>query len=65
MTDPREKKLTDAAREIVVASGYDPHFASTEERLTMETKLFLARIDALVEYIPIYGTAALPGGVKR
>lgn len=45
--DPREEPLNDVARRIMVASNYDPHFSGIEERLIMETKLFLARYDAV------------------
>lgn len=47
MTDPREQPLNDVARKIMVTSNYDPHFSAIEERIIMETKLFLARLDAL------------------
>lgn len=45
MADPREKPLTDAA--VAVTGEYDPHFASRAERAAMETRLFLARWDAM------------------
>lgn len=47
MTDPREQPLNDVTRKIMVQSNYDPHFSAIEERIIMETKLFLARYDAL------------------
>lgn len=47
MTDPREQPLNDVARAIMVRANYDPHYSGIEERLTMETKLFLARYDAM------------------
>jgi hypothetical protein len=49
MTDPREKPLIDAARKVTLDTNYDPHFSSLEDRLMMETKLFLARMDALAK----------------
>lgn len=47
MADPREEALNDAARKIMAQSNYDPHFSAIEERVIMETMLFLARFDAL------------------
>lgn len=47
MTDPREALLNESVRKIMVQSNYDPHYSSIEERLIMETKLFLARWDGL------------------
>jgi hypothetical protein len=47
MADSREQPLNDVARTIVVQSNYDPHFSGIEDRIIMETKLFLARLDAL------------------
>jgi hypothetical protein len=51
MTDPREQPLNDVARRIMVQSNYDPHFSAIEERIIMETKLFLARADALTAHM--------------
>lgn len=48
--DPREKILNDAARRVITENRYDPHFASSPERLDIETKLFLARFDALMKH---------------
>jgi len=48
--DPREQPLNDVARDIMVRSNYDPHFSAIDERLRMETRLFLARVDALAQY---------------
>lgn len=48
--DPREQALIDATRRIMENSNYDPHFAHVGEREIMETKLFLARMDALQMY---------------
>jgi hypothetical protein len=47
MTDWRERYLNDASRRILVQSNYDPHFSTLEDRAQMETRLFLARWDAL------------------
>lgn len=49
-TDLREQALMDATRRIMEGSNYDPHFAHVGEREIMETKLFLARMDALTAY---------------
>lgn len=48
--DPRENRLNDAARIVMVQSNYDPHFSGLEERTLMETRLFLARYDALASH---------------
>lgn len=49
-TDLREQALMDATRRLMEGSNYDPHFAHVGEREIMETKLFLARMDALTTY---------------
>lgn len=59
MADPREQPLNDVARDIMVQSNYDPHFSGIEERLIMETKLFLARLDAARQFD--YGLIPRPG----
>lgn len=48
--DPREQPLSDVARKIMVQANYDPHFSGIEERIIMETKLWLARFDALLKF---------------
>lgn len=51
--DPREKPLTEAA--IAATGDYNPHFAVPGETALMETRLFLARWDALQALpIPVY-----------
>lgn len=45
--DPREPPLNEAARRVTIENDYDPNFSSLEERVVKETKLFLARLDAL------------------
>lgn len=57
MADPREKTLTDAA--VAVTGDYDPHFAGPAETAVMETKLFLARWDALQKFDQIAVALAL------
>lgn len=59
MTDPREQPLNDVARKIMVTSNYDPHFSAIEERIIMETKLFLARLDALDGHYALRESARL------
>lgn len=66
MTDPREQPLNDVARNIMVQSNYDPHFANIEDRLQTETKLFLARLDALKVWQQFSGrTEHIGDGVYR
>lgn len=63
--DPREQALNDAARDIMVRLNYNPHFGAIEERVKMETLLWLARFDALVqlggtdEMYRVFATTAL------
>lgn len=54
--DPRVKLLTDAA--VAVTGDYNPHFSNPADTALMETKLFLARWDALQEFM----FDASPGG---
>lgn len=60
--DEREEPLNEVARKIMVQSNYDPHFSGLEDRLIMETKLFLARYDAVTKLNVdrILGNAAKP-----
>lgn len=51
--DPREQPLNEAARRVTIENDYDPNFSSLEERVVKETKLFLARLDALPNNTPI------------
>lgn len=46
--DPRVRPLMDAITPLY--ANYDPHYASIGERMFMETMLFLARYDTLIEY---------------
>ncbi len=45
-----ERALNDAARRILVQTNYDSHFATLEDRVQVESKLFLARWNALLAY---------------
>ena len=45
-----ERALNDAARRILVQTNYDSHFATLEDRVQVESKLFLARWNALQTY---------------
>lgn len=60
MEDQRERPLNDAARSIMVQSNYDPHYSTIEERVIMETKLFLTRWDALMSVWRAAGMALKP-----
>lgn len=50
MSDPREQALTHAAVNVMTEYHYDPHFAGPSEKAVMESRLFLARWDALQNY---------------
>jgi hypothetical protein len=54
--DPRVNPLVSAALKILVKYNYNAHFTGLEERAVMETRLFLARLDALREHeqIPVF-----------
>jgi hypothetical protein len=47
--DPRVQRLNAVAAQMITDHKYDPHFAGMAERIDIETRLFLARCDALRE----------------
>ena len=58
-----ERALNDAARRILVQTNYDSHFATLEDRVQVESKLFLARWNALLAYANPGGYAELGRGM--
>lgn len=63
--DQREELLNQATRRILVADNYDPHFATLEQRVLVEDRLFLARFDALCRYVGINPATFLPVNLPR
>lgn len=60
MATERERRLNDATRRLLIRDNYDAHFATLEQRVMVEDRLFLARWDALLDYLHIDPTTLLP-----
>ena len=60
MTSEREHVLNDATRRVLVRENYDSHFATLEERVLVENRLFLARWDALLNHLKLDAATLLP-----
>lgn len=60
MTSERERVLNDATRRVLVRENYDSHFATLEERILIEDRLFLARWDALLNHLKLDNATLLP-----
>ena len=63
--EQRETALNDTARRIMVQENYDPHYAVFEQRILMETRLFLARWDALCKHLGVNPSTLLPVAQPR
>ena len=60
LTSEREHVLNDATRRVLVRENYDSHFATLEERVLVENRLFLARWDALLNHLKLDSATLLP-----
>lgn len=49
--DERLEPVMDASRKALVDTNYDPHYAGIEERAYTESRLFIARFDALMSWL--------------
>lgn len=50
MSDPREDAINAAVNALLSEANYNPNFAPLAERNAMDTRLFLRRYDALMEW---------------
>jgi hypothetical protein len=58
--DEREACLNDTVRELLIRENYDAHFASIEERVVVENRLFLARWAVICQHAGIDPRTVLP-----
>ena len=65
MPSPREQRLNEIVRRILVRENYDAHYATIEERVLVENRLFLARWDAMCEAARRDPATLLPLGLPQ
>jgi hypothetical protein len=55
-----ETLLNDASRTVLIRENYDFHFAPLEQRVLVETRLFLARWEAICRHAGLNPQSLLP-----